>query len=332
MSSAGGTTRNLTLDFVKGILVIVMVIYHTMNVFSTAGPEAYEYVRFVSGSFVFISGYIISAFYEKKFYADRIVTSKRLAVRGLKLIIVFTLLNILINLTGVGNPSKFQLGLQHYLSNFIAIYGLGDPRYASFQILLPISYLLVISPFFLLFSQFRKLLTLVSLAIAFASSFAGIESINFVFTLIGLIGLFVGMVVNRSERSFYINNRLVIFIVIFACVFIMGYMDRNLMTYSISVMVVTKLFYDLGRNTDLGNRIAQPIIIFGQYSLVCYIAQIIILQGLAGLLSRPKLDFGYEIIFVFLFTNLSLLVLCVFLTFLRFQYRLVDKTYKVIFS
>jgi len=52
MHSAPGTTRDLPLDFVKGVPVIVMVTYHVMNIFSTASAEAYGYIRFVNGSFI----------------------------------------------------------------------------------------------------------------------------------------------------------------------------------------------------------------------------------------------------------------------------------------
>src|ERR1700674_4207290 len=133
-----------------------MVIYHVMNVFSTAGPEAYGYIRFVSGSFILISGYMISTYYQEKFRADRMRTSKRLIVRGLKLLVVFSALNIMINFTGIGNPVKSQLGVQQYLNNLPAIYGLGDQKHSSFLILLPISYLLVTSPVFLLFNGMSK--------------------------------------------------------------------------------------------------------------------------------------------------------------------------------
>ena len=60
-------SRDLALDFVKGILVVFMVIYHAMNIFSSAGFESFRYIRFVSGSFLFISGYVIALFYEPKF-------------------------------------------------------------------------------------------------------------------------------------------------------------------------------------------------------------------------------------------------------------------------
>src|SRR5262249_37814346 len=126
MNSAPGTNRDLILDFVKGILVIVMVIYHVMNIFSKASPEAFGYIRFVSGSFIFISGYIISTFYEQKFQTDRVGTSKRLVVRGLKLLFIFTVLNIAVNLTGTGNPNKIQFGVQQYLGHISTIYTSGD--------------------------------------------------------------------------------------------------------------------------------------------------------------------------------------------------------------
>src|SRR5262245_1486476 len=100
--------RDLTLDVVKGTLVVVMVVYHAMNIFSTAGPDEYAYVRFVSGSFILMSGYIIARFDGPRFKADWRGTYQRLVARGLKLLILFTLLNLLINLTGIGNPDKVQ--------------------------------------------------------------------------------------------------------------------------------------------------------------------------------------------------------------------------------
>jgi hypothetical protein len=68
----------LTLDLVKGALVVVMVVYHAMNIFSTAGPDEYVYVRFVSGSFILMSGYIVARFHEARFKADWRSTSPRL--------------------------------------------------------------------------------------------------------------------------------------------------------------------------------------------------------------------------------------------------------------
>ena len=132
-SHSAVAVRDMPLDAVKGILVVLMVVYHAMNIFSTAGAEDYAHIRFVSGSFIFVSGYIVASFYYARFKADWGDTSKRLVLRGVKLLALFTLLNVLINLTGVGNPDKVQLGIRHYINNAYAVYISGAPGYASFN-------------------------------------------------------------------------------------------------------------------------------------------------------------------------------------------------------
>ena len=59
-------TRNYSLDFVKGICVIVMVIYHTIDYYF---PQSFflHYLLFVSGAFVFITGFIITHIYPNRF-------------------------------------------------------------------------------------------------------------------------------------------------------------------------------------------------------------------------------------------------------------------------
>jgi hypothetical protein len=114
-----------------------MVVYQAMNIFSTAGPDEYAYVRFVSGSFILMSGYIVARFHETRFKADWRSTSRRLVVRGLKLLMLFSLLKLLINLTGIGNPNKVQLGIQRCMNTLFEVYVAGAPGYSSFQILLP---------------------------------------------------------------------------------------------------------------------------------------------------------------------------------------------------
>src|SRR5262249_39162176 len=152
---------------------------------------------------------------------------------------------------------------------------------ASFQILLPISYLLIISPILLLFSEIRKFLILMSLIVAFCFSFFDIKSVNFGLGIIGIIGIYIGMVINRLEFSFFIKSRLIILFCLIICIFFMEYLDRNVMTYSIGIMIVSKLFYDLGMTSNLLNNINKSIILFGQYSLFCYLIQIIIIHILA---------------------------------------------------
>ena len=325
-------SRNLALDFVKGILVVFMVIYHVMNIFSSAGPEAFGYIRFVSGSFLFISGYVIALFYEPKFTANKVAVAKRLALRGFKLLLLFTALNMAINLTGVGNPNKSQLGVVHYFDNFSQIYGLGKPGAASFQILLPIAYLLVLSPLFLLLSRIKAILTVACLIAAFCLSYFEVDSVNVGLGIIGVIGLYAGLLTSQYQALYALKRKPIIVAGLALSFFMMGYLDRNLLTYTLGVMVVIKLFYDLGMGLDLSATLNRMAIMFGQYSLLCYIAQIVLLQCLSLLLSRPKWPLGFEVVLLSLITCAILLALCFVIANLRARHRLVDKSYKFIFA
>jgi hypothetical protein len=310
---------------------VFMVIYHIMNYFSSASPEEFGYVRFVSGSFIFISGYIISLFYENKYRIDRTGTFIRLVSRGLKLLVIFTVLNLLIYLTGIGNPNKVQLGVQQYLNNLTQVYAIGNTMFVSFQILLPISYLLLVSPIFLFFNAFKRSLIITTLVAVLCFSLLNIDSNNLGFGIIGLIGLSVGMIINGLESSFFIKSRAIIFCCLLTGIGLMGYLSRNIITYSIGVMIVLKLFYDFGKTANLENKINQVMILFGQYSLVCYIMQIVFLQGLFRMLSKQRWGLGYETISIFIVTNIFLLGLCSLVNLLRYRYEFMNKAYRLIF-
>src|SRR5882724_12530804 len=83
------------LDFTKGTLVLLMVLYHWINYF--IGQEVtyyYKYLRFLTPSFIFIAGFMISNVYLSKYAAADPRLSKRLFTRGLKLFAIFLSLNL----------------------------------------------------------------------------------------------------------------------------------------------------------------------------------------------------------------------------------------------
>ena len=61
-------SRNSALDFTKGALVLFMVLYHSLNYFrlDRGGPYL-TYLRFLSPSFIFISGFLITHIYRSKY-------------------------------------------------------------------------------------------------------------------------------------------------------------------------------------------------------------------------------------------------------------------------
>src|SRR6185503_19333445 len=84
--------RNYALDFTKGALVLLMVFYHWLNYF--IGPDFdYRYLRFLTPSFIFITGFVISHVYFSK-NTDVGRLSSRLFTRGLKLLLLLVVLNV----------------------------------------------------------------------------------------------------------------------------------------------------------------------------------------------------------------------------------------------
>src|SRR5579872_386052 len=54
------TNRVPALDFTKGALVLIMVLYHWMNYFIVLDWTYYRYLHFLTPSFIFITGFMIS--------------------------------------------------------------------------------------------------------------------------------------------------------------------------------------------------------------------------------------------------------------------------------
>ena len=89
-------SRDTAIDFTKGALVLFMVLYHWLNYFVGPQGQYYDYLRFLTPSFIFITGFMISQIQLRRYENSGRSLSKRLFVRGLKLLLVFLVLNALV--------------------------------------------------------------------------------------------------------------------------------------------------------------------------------------------------------------------------------------------
>ena len=323
--------RDISLDYVKGILVISMVIYHIMNYFTNTGAKEFEHVRFVTGSFIFISGYIISYFYERRFFSNKSLISRRIIFRGLKLLAIFTMLNVLILLTGFSNPNKPTSSIVQILNNLHNIYIFGDKRLSSFQILLPISYNLILFPLLFLFKKKFISILIFFLTFLLFYSILGVNFVIFDLMLIGITGFYIGVIKVKSNKLYNIENKFLILTIITVCIYYFKIFDINLLTYIIGVTIILKLIYNFSITINLNSLINKNVILLGKYTLICYIAQIIFLHGLSWTLSRQKWGFGYQTVSIFILTNITLLGLCYILKYFRYKYNFFNKLYRFIF-
>lgn len=212
-----------------------------------------------------------------------------------------------------------------------SIYIEGNSIYAVFQILVPIAYLLLLSPILLVFQKWRKTIIILTSILLLVHVAFNIASFNLYGLLIGLIGLSVGLMgINHETHS--IKFKSIIIIIFCITIFMMKYFDRNIIFYAVGIMIILKLVYDLSKTQDLTKNFNTLIVLLGQYSLLSYLIQIFFLQSIYQLFIKHRFDLGYEAFVIFVITNIFLIFFSLLIDLLRSKFRLLDKSYKLIFS
>lgn len=330
--------RNSALDFTKGMLVLVMVLYHWINYFLVGQDN--RYLRFLTPSFIFITGFIVSNIYLSKYAALDLKLVWRLTERGLKILGVFTFLNILraaflLKDAGTNNVSNY-LSTKSLFDVFVVGTGVGggDAKLLVFYILVPIGYLLILSAILVAIFKNPRYAAIgaasVALFLAFLLDFNGIQSPNLELIAVGLLGMVVGFApiekIDRLVRHPYILVSLYLSYLAAITIWNVIY-PLQILGVCLSLMIL----YLLGQQDGLPRILRAPILLLGKYSLVGYIAQIVILQLLRKLLfdiDSQVLQLGGSFVLAFVLT----ISLAKIVDILRKQVAAIDKIYKAIFA
>lgn len=328
------------LDFTKGALVLIMVLYHWINYF--IGPQwaYYEYLRFLTPSFIFISGFIISHVYLSKYHASDPRLSKRLLIRGVKLLGVFLFLNLarifVGPLLGSGAAMQNLPSLKDLFTIFVSgNYSNVGSKLVSFSILVPISYLLMLSGVLvLLYRVYRYTFHLACVfllsSIAIMGLVWGARSYCLEFITIGMLGVQTGFFpitsVNRVIRHPYLLALAYLCYVIAITIWNVAFL-----LLIVGVLLSLSVIYLAGDSGGDSSALNREVILLGKYSLFGYISQIAILQILSASSHRVNLGFpGLVLSFVaaFVLTIVSVEVV----DRARARTAPVDRLYKVVFA
>lgn len=339
-NDAGGSVaragRVPSVDAVKGLLVLTMVLYHVLSIASMGGVETFRYIRFVSGSFIFLAGYVISCFVAQRFVRERSAVTWQLASRGFKVLALFTALNLAIAASGFGNPGKQQLGMAGFFERASAIYLIGDGRASSFLILLPIGYLLIVSP--LVLSAFARARTvappmlLVGALILAAQPSLNDPWPNVNLMLIGLAGMAIGAPVwaARIEAAPAWRAPWLIGALAVVLWFTGRYGDAGAL-YIVGVALILKLLHGGAHRLREDGALARELVRLGRYSLFAYVAQIALIQSMFRALGAQRWGVGLEVLALGLAAALLTGLLCIALDRLRSSSHAVDKAYRWVF-
>jgi hypothetical protein len=285
VEKGGATQRIAEFDFTKGVLVLFMVLYHWLNYFVGIEGDFYRYLRFLTPSFIFITGFLISHLSTSKYSGSRSQLTRRLALRGLKVLAVFAGLNAGMALLFPGSPLRTTIFTPSALTSLKAIFitgnvltgGLG--KAASFTILVPIGYLLIASAVLLSFSRVVPypfhLGFGISLACTLMLNRVGLHSTNLELITIGLLGVVAGY--TPSAKIAQLGRRPYAIILAY-CAYLAAITLWNVPfgLQLAGVCLTLALIYAVGA------RLSEPrrgrLVILGRYSLLGYISQIAILQ------------------------------------------------------
>jgi hypothetical protein len=330
--------RISALDFTKGALVLIMVLYHWINYF--LGPHDNRYLRFLTPSFIFISGFIISNVYIFKYGISDPQLPKRLIQRGLKILGVFLLLNLSRSFIAPGHPQDVALTTHDWLRSLFDIYilgsgvGGGQAKTVAFFILVPISYLLLLSAGLVIVSRYFRftvhVVCLLFLLVIAVSNYKGVDIPNLELLAIGLLGVIAGYLpterVNAVVRHPYLLAAGYVAYLAAITVWNVIYPLQIIGVY-LSLMIL----YLMGLQSGEPGRIRATVVLLGKYSLLGYIGQIAILQCLRFVIHPFSWEtslLALSFILAFALTIASIKVADI----LRSRLIVVDRLYKFVFA
>ena len=330
--------RDPALDAVKGLLVVAMVVYHAMNYFSTAGAGSYGPLRFLNGAFVFLAGFVC-AMRHGAGPSDRLQrtrAARRLWQRGLRLLALFTALNLAMAAAGVTSYKQVSFGIGAFLGDLGAIYATGDSPRIAFRILVAIAYTLMLAAAFVAFERARPALVAGTAAAAALYTvvlpFAPLPY----FVLVGLCGVCLGLAGGAralaGPRAGSPGTMALHVALGLTAVAAMNVLSGNVLAYGAGIALVLRLLNVLASRLDAVRPAQRCAELLGRYALLGYVGQIGLLFVLWKALGGPRWPPGAELLLVCTATTLLLLALCLAVSRLRTNLHWVDRGYRAVFG
>ncbi len=287
-SPVSSSSRLAALDIGKGLFVLTMVFYHSLN-YSSEYFLAFRYMSFLPPSFIFITGYLVIALYPARYAENRRKMYVRLISRGVRLILIFTLLN-LCGLALVKRLHPLDV-LAILRENSFDIFVIGSGRSAIFEVLLPIGYFLVLSPVVLAVHAWGRWPLLFAACLGVAGTAAlnrsGYSPGNLNLLMAGVLGAAAAPFVSLGHLAGNRGRLLALgagFVVYEIAALRWGHVfEVQLLGATLAVFVALAA----GQAVSAQAWLVQRIIVLGQYSLLAYILQIAILQVILRIVGRP---------------------------------------------
>ncbi|HVX56576.1 MAG TPA: acyltransferase family protein [Candidatus Saccharimonadales bacterium] len=327
-------SRDPAIDLTKGALVVLMFVYHSVNYFCV-DKDPLRYLHFLPASFIFITGFLLITVQHPKLRRGVPRVRVHVLVHGLKLFAIFAGLNVVAHVLFTSNYNNPNFGVDTLLSTAPDILVVGGLGSAVFDVLLPISYLLILSGVLLVSSETgqRTLIALVtglSILGCVMLTELGRPLYNLEMLSMGLLGMLAGLVPQRD-----IAGRAQWLVILLAAnvvyAVLAGLRYPTYVVNILGVLLAVLALFAIGRNapsTTLGYR---WLTLLGRYSLIGYIAQIAVLQVLYRLARYLVVD-PHNFTLALIVTAISTTLIVLVIDRSRTKFAKADATYRVLFA
>jgi hypothetical protein len=332
-SNQPSKTRIAALDWVKGALVVLMVVYHSINYAGFQGA-AFRLMGFLPTSFILLTGLLITNNYLSRYAAADWRLHQRLITRGVKLILLFIVLNLGMVIVRTGASGEALTAVSEMADRWHEIFFAPTERVASSTILNSIGYLLILASPLLLLHRLRPWL-LPAVAVVLFGVCCVLEhtkSLNYYVAMVtfGILGMAIGMIPLPKLEDF--SRRWAVVLVAYAvyrvCSYFLG--ERYPIQLAGTVFSLSILF-GAGLILSEGEFVYRQFVLLGRYSLFGYIFQLVVLQLLRRVIHTPE----QSVLTVTILTILTLLLTwlgTVIVEKLRQTARAFDVSYKLVFA
>jgi len=325
--------REDAIDCLKGILVLFMALYHSIN-YTPHYNLAFVYMAFLPPSFIFLAGFLLTHIYTRKYDLRDRKLHLRLLKRGAKLLALFTVMNLVVQIV-LMTPGRHPVeGALAFFSRWQSVYFAGSGRVAVFEILLPIAYFLLLSPLVFFAMWLRRWLVPV-LAVGLCALCWLLEQRhhageNLLLLSAGLLGMACGVIPLATIRR--ISQRWGIIIPVYLLYrWLSAAYGESYLVQTSDVLVTLLFLYGLLDRFHTPNQFFEGLALLGKYSLVAYIIQIAWLQVFVHLFGR---DHGrvVEVLALFAATTAISYFAALVTDFCRSRYRWSDRLYHAAFA
>ena len=337
------SNRNVPLDIVKGLLVILMIIYHCASMvllnpaFQELAANITNRIDFIARAFLLLCGLLCGIHYLPQFRQSPQKTRIRLAIRGFKLLSIFLVLNLILYL--VGFHSLNGLLNDFHKSQVINYFLYSFPwSHFSFGIIYFIGFFLLMTSLII-----GRLDFIYPLIIIFLFNY---NPGPLMWMTYGFTGIIIGSW--NTNRLYYLWNCLVklrgipiilLFIVNFSL------LDSWIWVVNCNIVIISTLAYCYKIAIYLLSLlfiviickkkwVISPIVLLGNYTLLAYLSQVFLIYANYNLLLKNIQYFYCYYLCNIVITSIILYLSIFYLDYYRKKNTssMVNKVYKYIFN